>query len=180
MAHPQQQNFCLYVKQKFPLYFIGKKILDCGSLDINGNNRYLFYSCNYLGIDVGPGKNVDIISTIHEFDYPDNSFEVIISTECFEHDKYYEKSLLNISRLLKSNGLFLFTCATTGRGEHGTLRTGGLDSPLTVKIPGWEDYYKNLDETDIRKAIDIDKTFKLYEFKTNQDPYDLYFYGIKK
>ena len=36
MAHQQQQNFCLSVKNNFPKFFQNKWVLDIGSLDING------------------------------------------------------------------------------------------------------------------------------------------------
>ena len=180
MAHEQQRDFCLSVSQKHPTHFFGKRVLDCGSLDVNGNNRYLFIGCSYLGIDVGTGRNVDIVSPIHEFNHPDESFDTIISTECFEHDKYYIKSLKNIVRLLKSGGMFIFSCATTGRKEHGTSKTTPQDSPLTNNIDGWNDYYKNLEESDIRNAINIDEIFSKYEFSSQFITCDLYFWGIKK
>lgn len=180
MAHLQQKQFCTTIKNRFPTFFINKNVLDCGSLDINGNNRYLFENCSYLGIDVGVGCNVDIITPIHEFQYPDSSFDFIISTECFEHDLYYEKSLKNICRLLKSGGMFLFTCATIGRKEHGTERTSPSDSPFTSNIIEWSNYYKNLDEMDIRIALNIDEIFITYEFGVELSHHDLTFWGIKK
>ena len=94
MAHEAQQLFCLEVRDKYPDAFKNKRVLDCGSLDINGSNRYLFDGCTYIGIDLGPGKNVDQISLIHEFTDPEG-FDTIISTECFEHDMYWDKSLRN-------------------------------------------------------------------------------------
>ncbi|MFA5234194.1 MAG: class I SAM-dependent methyltransferase [Sulfurimonas sp.] len=181
--HTEQIAFCKSVKDKFPEYFNAKKVLDCGSLDINGNNRYLFNACEYVGIDVGEGNNVDIISFIHQFNKPDETYDTIISTECFEHDMYYEQSLQNICRLLKSKGLFFFTCATIGRPIHGTKTEYTRDSPLTSKIEVWCDYYKNLIESDIRKAIDVDNIFSEYKFILSLAPMtlkDLYFYGIKK
>jgi hypothetical protein len=180
MAHQEQAQFCLTIKNKFSFHFTNKKVLDCGSLDINGNNKYLFNNCEYLGIDINPGKNVDIVSKIHEFDYPDESFDTIISTECFEHDFYYKESFKNIIRLLKPNGLFLFTCATTGRPEHGTLKSTQYDSPYTSKIPYWANYYKNLEEKDIREIINVNDIFSIYKFSINNLTHDLYFWGIKK
>lgn len=180
MAHVQQQTFCLSVKERFQNHFKNKNVLDCGSLDINGNNRYLFEECSYLGIDVGEGKNVDIVTTIHQFNYPNESFDTIISTECLEHDMYYSQSLQNICRLLKPKGLFLLTCATIGRPEHGTKRTSPANSPLTSNISEWENYYKNLTENDIKQSIDLDNIFSEYKFSINTYPQDLYFYGIKK
>ena len=66
------------------------------------------------------------------------------------------------------------TCATEGRAEHGTTRTIPKDSPFTT------DYYLNLTEEDFRQAIDIEKTFSTFAFHTNENPNDLYFWGIKK
>lgn len=179
MSHIEQIQYCKLVKNKYPEYFINKKVLDIGSLDINGNNRYLFENCKYTGVDIGPGKNVDIVSRGHEYHAEDNSYDFIISTECFEHDMYYELTIKNIFRMLKSNGMFLFTCATTGRPEHGTLRTTPSDAPLLKEIPVWSNYYKNLTENDVKNIDNFDKIFKIYNFSVNLTSKDLYFYGIK-
>jgi len=184
MAHIEQQDFCLQVKNKFPNFFKNKNVLDIGSLDINGNNKQLFEDCNYLGIDVGEGKNVDFVSIGHLFDGPDNYFDTIISTEVFEHDMFYEDTIKNIMRMLKPGGLFLFTCAAPGRPEHGTRRCGEECAPLLIQInENWADYYKNLEENDIRKIPQFNETFPdcYFQYKnTNIEiPCDLYFYGIK-
>ena len=184
MAHKEQRDFCIRVKEKFPEYFKNKKVLDIGSLDINGSNRDLFEDCNYIGIDVGEGKNVDLISVGHLFDGPDDYFDTIISTEVFEHDMYYVETIKNIMRMLKPGGLFLFTCAAPGRPEHGTRRQGEWCAPLLLQISEeWADYYKNLEESDIRKIGGFDEVFPDSHFELNniylEIPADLYFYGIK-
>ena len=89
MAHHQQQEFCRKISEAFPNYFIGKKVLDIGSLDINGNNRFFLQNCNYIGLDVGEGPNVDVVQVAHLYDTPDNYFDLIISTEFFELDMFY-------------------------------------------------------------------------------------------
>lgn len=58
MAHIEQVEYCSKVKNKFPEWFINKFVLDIGSLDINGNNQYLFSNCPYLGLDIGDRKSV--------------------------------------------------------------------------------------------------------------------------
>ena len=179
MSHLQQRLFFEKVKILFPKYFNFKNVLDVGSLDINGSNKKLFNHCKYIGIDVAEGKNVDIVSTAHELKKEDESFDTIISSECFEHDMFYEKSLKNIYRMLKKGGLFLFTCATTGRPEHGTRRTSPQDAPLLQGFPIWQDYYKNLEEKDIRQVLDVDELFLKYKFEIGYETCDLYFWGIK-
>jgi len=175
MAHREQSQWCELVKYAHDEFFVGTSVLDIGSLDINGNNRYLFEQCNYTGIDIGEGKNVDVVCSGHLFK-SDDLFDVVISTECFEHDEHWELTLKNvINNLLKDGGLFLFSCAAPGRPEHGTKRTSPKDSPFT------NDYYRNLSEADIRSVLDCDEVFSNYKFKTRIDfPQDLYFYGIKK
>lgn len=178
MSHVQQQEYCKKIKNLVPLYFKNKLVLDIGSLDINGSNYSLFDNCLYIGIDIGNGKNVDIVTKGHELNLPDGSIDTIISTECFEHDQFYEKTLRNICRMLKPGGFFLFTCATTGRPEHGTRRTTPSDAPL-LSEGGWSDYYKNLTEEDIKQAIEVKNIFKEYSFDINEESHDLYFWGIK-
>ena len=179
MAHKQQIEFCRSIQRRFPELFSNQFVLDVGSLDVNGNNSYLFDDCLCLGIDVALGRNVDICAKGHELTLPDASVDVIVSTECFEHDQYYELTLTNIVRMLRPGGLFLFTCATTGRAEHGTRRTTPQDAPLIQELGEWGDYYKNLEEQDIRRAIDVEAVFKDFEFSINSENHDLYFWGIR-
>jgi len=172
MAHEEQSDFCKSVKEKFPNHFKGVKVLDIGSLDINGNNRYLFEDYTYIGVDLGEGKNVDVVCRGHEYK-PKEHYDTIISTECFEHDEYWKETILNIIEHLKEGGLFLFTCATEGRGEHGTRRTSPQDAPFVG------DYYRNLTEEIIKGEINLDEWFSEYQFSSRQNPADLYFWGIK-
>lgn len=181
MAHKEQKDYFLEIKNKHSDFFTKKKVLDIGSLDINGNNRHLFTECEYVGLDIAEGNNVDVVSLAHEYSEPNESFDVIISNDCFEHDMFYEKTFQNIVRLLKSGGLFLFTCKTTGSLEHGTLNSdGGFSSPLTIKYPEWQNYYKNITEDDVRNSINIDDIFSDYNFSVLEITSDIRFWGIKK
>ncbi|KAF1029666.1 MAG: hypothetical protein GAK40_00381 [Burkholderia plantarii] len=179
--HQQQQAFCKSIKHRFPDYFSEVFVLDFGSLDINGNNHALFDdTCTYLGVDLATGRNVDIVSPAHTLQLPDASIDVVISTECFEHDRHWPQTLHNAIRLLRPGGLLLLTCATTGRPEHGTRRAMPEDAPLLgLAAPDWADYYRNLTEDDIRAALDIERTFRTCAFAVNPHSHDLYFWGIK-
>lgn len=179
--HTQSRDFTLFVKTNFPEYFIDKKVLDVGAGDINGNNRFLFENCEYNGNDVIEAKNVTIVSKTKDLSFEDNYFDTIISTECFEHDPEYEESLKQIYKMLKPNGLFLFTCASTGRPEHGTRRTSPFDSYGTIgNIENMSDYYKNLTEKDLNDALNLNKLFSKWDTYYNSNPCDLYFVGVKK
>lgn len=178
MSHKEEREFCRYVQNIFPYSFKNKIVLEVGSGDINGNNNYLFDNCHLIRIDVTEGPNVDLVSYAHDLKFIDGYFDTIISTECFEHDRFYADSIKNIYRMLKKGGLFLFTCATTGRPEHGTSRSKPYQVLSTrLDLP---DYYKNLTENDIRQILNIEKSFIEFEFKVHEEHHDLFFWGIKR
>ncbi len=178
MSHKQQLDFVSSVKEKYKNFFSNKCVIEIGSLDINGSVRQFFNDCVYIGVDVGSGPGVDVVCLGHEYGMPDNSFDIAISCECFEHDPHYIKTLNNMIRLVKPGGLVIFSCATTGRKEHGTTNSEPQSSPLTVNL-GWN-HYRNLEERDFKKEIDFDFFFKEYNFGQDLNVFDLYFYGVKK
>jgi len=179
--HEQSKAFTLFVKKIFPEYFLNKCVLDVGSGDINGNNRFLFENCEYHGNDVIEAKNVTIVSKTKDLPFKNSSFDTIISTECFEHDPEYKESLIAIYNMLKPNGLFFFTCASNGRSEHGTRRTSPTDSYGTIgNLEDMSDYYKNLTEIDLNDVLPLNVMFSVWDTYYNNKSKDLYFVGIKK
>lgn len=178
--HDQARDFTLFVKQILNDYFHNKHVLDVGSGDINGNNRFLFNGCVYDGNDVVKARNVTIVSKTKDLPFEDETFDTIVSTECFEHDPEYEASIQKIYKMLKPGGLFFFTCASTGRPEHGTRRTSPSDSYGTVgNIPDMVDYYKNLTEQDLNDALHLNSNFIAWNTYYSPVSCDLYFVGIK-
>ena len=67
--HLEAKEFTLFVKDILGDYFINKKVLDVGSGDINGNNRYLFEECEYEGNDVCQANNVTIVSKTKDLEF---------------------------------------------------------------------------------------------------------------
>jgi len=181
MAHKQQQDFFESVKSQFPKMFSNVRVLDIGSLDINGNTKHFFdQPYYYVGLDLDEGPNVDLVCPGHLYECG-FQFDVVMSSECFEHDMYYEETIRNMVRLLKSGGIMIFTCASAGRDEHGTVKTTPENAPFLEKYgEEWGNYYKNLTEFDIVNCIDIEETFSTWNFITNKEACDLYFYGIKR
>lgn len=175
MAHREQIEAMLAIRNLFPDRFKGARVLDIGSLDINGNNRYLFESPDYTGIDLGKGRNVDVECRGHLYRNP-APYDIVISTECFEHDQFWPLTIYNAASLLKPQGLFMWSCATTGRPEHGTRRTTPADSPFTFD----SDYYMNITAADVMTSVNIPALFDRYQFLVNEQAADLYFWGIKK
>jgi SAM-dependent methyltransferase len=179
--HPECIHFIEFVKKSLPNFFRNKIVLDVGSGDINGNNKEFFTDCEYNGNDVSDAPNVTIVSKTKDLPFRDKYFDIIISTECFEHDSEYEESLKKIYIMLKENGLFVFTCAGFGRPEHGTRSSLPGDSYGTInKLEDMQDYYKNLTIKDINNVLDLNNNFIYWNSYYNFISKDLYFVGIKK
>lgn len=169
--HTEVNDHIELVKRLYPDYFINKKVLEVGSLDINGSIRHHFENCDYVGIDLGEGNGVDIISPVHEFN-SDVFYDVVVSTEMLEHDKYWAVSLFSMYEKLKSGGLFILTCAAPSRKEHGTLNFDADNSPFT------NDYYRNISIGDFSDVLPP-QLFIYYCIKYERDMQDLGFFGIK-
>ena len=99
-------------------------ILDVGSLDINGDYNYsdIFNEENgkYTGLEVKAGNNVDIVVTdiYNWFEIEDNTYDVIISGQFFEHLEYFWLAMNQIERVLKPNGLVCIIVPSAGH-KHG-------------------------------------------------------------
>lgn len=178
MAHFQQLEFVRRAKQCFPDLFCGSNVLEIGSWDHNGSVRYFFDGCEYVGVDVAAGPGVDLVLQGQDVNFPTNHFDVVISCECFEHNQFWLETFVNMVRMLKPGGLCLVTCASTGRGEHGTRRSLSGASLSSSEV--YPDYYRNLTDKDFSSRVDLCSHFSDFIFVRNKFSKDLYFVGVKK
>lgn len=169
MSHPAQVEFVRWVKSLYHEMFHGTRVLDCGSLDINGNCRGFFEEpSHYWGIDVGEGPNVDQVCRAADFASLE-PFDVVISTEMLEHSSSWPLDLINMRRLVRPRGLMVITCAGDGREEHGTTEHDAWTSPHT------NDYYRNVSNEMFATALGPEE-FSTY-FLQQKDG-DLQFFGV--
>lgn len=170
MSHRAQVRFCMGLRQRLRKHFRNKRVLDVGSLDVNGSNRGLFEGGEYIGCDFVAGKNVDFVGRPEDVE---GTFDVVISTEALEHDPQWQKTLGVMLEKLRPGGLLILTCAGPGRPEHGTRQ---------CPIPGMDntsDYYRNLDQLDVLPLLPS-SLWQWSECVVNNDFCDLYFWGIRK
>ena len=127
-----------------------------------------------IGVDLAEGPGVDLVSHTEKVDFPENSFDVAVSAECFEHNPYWLETFVNMHRIAKD--FVVFTCAGEGRPEHGTRKSYPDTSPFTLD---W-DYYKNLTQEDFENRLYLTDMFSKHEFIYNPNSQDLYFWGTKR
>jgi SAM-dependent methyltransferase len=175
MAHGSQTKFFQLVVKHFPELF-GGSVLDVGSLDINGGPHLLISPRTYVGVDLGEGPNVTLVGRGEDLDLPTASFDVSMSSECFEHNPYWRATLLNMVRMTRPEGLIVFTCATTGRLEHGTSRTDVDSAPLAVAVG--QEYYENVTPKQVATAL-RGSSLATWAAFVNKHESDLLFVGIR-
>ena len=98
------------------------KLLDVGSFGVNGTYKEIFSDSEkylYTGLDVNPGPNVDYVPS-DPYCWPelqDESFDVIISGQAFEHIEYPWLIIEEMNRILKKSGLICIVAPSRGQ-EH--------------------------------------------------------------
>ncbi|MGY6637341.1 MAG: class I SAM-dependent methyltransferase [Erythrobacter sp.] len=181
MSHPEQIAFVRLCKEKL-IRSEDRSVIEIGSYNVNeadvGIRGIFDFAERYVGVDLTEGPGVDRVASGHEVDFPDASFDIAISCECFEHNPEWKGTFLNMVRMTRPGGLVIVTVASAARVEHGTSRTNPKSSPGTSAVK-WN-YYRNLSERDFRNAFDLDEIFSDFRFYFNRSANDLYFWGIKR
>jgi SAM-dependent methyltransferase len=177
MAHTEQAEFFTEVRSHYPASFTASKVLEVGSLDINGSVRDLFHKCQYTGVDLQLGPGVDLACQGQLVEFPTGYFDTTISAECLEHNPFWRETVANMLRMTRPGGLVLISCATTGRFEHGTTRTNPDASPFT-SAEKW-DYYQNLTGKDLDESLNLAGWLSDWSSWVNFVSRDLYFVGLR-
>ena len=98
---------------------MGMKVVDVGGMDVNGSLRGFFADCEFISVDMSPGKGVDIVVKPGEpLPFEDGSVDAVVSTSCFEHDPCFWMTFREMCRIVKVGG-FIYINAPSGGVYHG-------------------------------------------------------------
>jgi len=81
---------------------------EIGSYDVNGSIRSNIENrCKeYIGFDFQHGPGVDIVlDDPYQLPVDDNTFDMLVTTSCFEHSELFWLTFLEALRVLKPTGL---------------------------------------------------------------------------
>jgi SAM-dependent methyltransferase len=137
-----------------------RRVLECGSMDINGSPRPFFEGCEYVGVDWRDGPGVDVVSLAHEFE--GGPFDTVISTEMLEHDPYWRLSVQRMIDLLAPHGTLIISAAGPGRTEHRRDESPGGD------------YYANVEPLRLLIQIMTHGDFRQVWLVQNEQHHDVY------
>ena len=138
----------LHIFQSFHNWRDGRthlRVLEIGSLDINGSVRHIFkpFAEKYIGIDVQEGPGVDIVASATDYLSPEY-FDVVVCAEVFEHTPDWKKIINNSYVNLMDGGIFIATMAGEGRYPHSAID----EKP----IRDWE-HYSNIGWWELQQTL---------------------------
>jgi len=95
------------------------RILDVGSMDVNGTYRSIFDRPNwqYTGIDIAKGQNVDIVidSNFQWQGVEEGIYDVVVCGQTFEHVKAVWRLAEKIGRVCKVDGICIIVVPWNAR-----------------------------------------------------------------
>ncbi len=143
------------------------RVCELGSFDVNGSCRELYQGWEYVGIDIRPGKGVNVVADISEPDLRTKHelgfFDVVVCTEVLEHCKGWQQVIANAADLLCPGGKFIVAAAALGRKPHNC--DGGPE------IPEGE-HYENIDPKDLAEILE--QHFSRHNIKVARNNNDVY------
>lgn len=120
-------------------------ICEFGSYNVNGSARDAFrVFSRYVGIDVRPGPDVDMVCSSHDF-RGGEGFDICVTAETLEHDPNPERTIQSAWDALKPGGLFVLTAAAPPRVPHSVNGVTGFDIRT--------EHYANIDPDDLRNWL---------------------------
>lgn len=137
------------------------RVIECGSLNVNGTVRDLFAGSLYTGVDVTAGSDVDVVCNFANYRLPDlaTRADLVICCEVLEHTPDRTGIFDAAHAALKPGGLFVITCATDPRPKHGPY--------------GDIDWYGNV-APDLLRTLLADTGFSTLKLEVYTDRGDLY------
>lgn len=132
------------------------RVVEFGSLDLNGTVRGLFGDADYIGVDLQPGPGVDQVADAVDWG-TDDPVDCVVCCEVFEHTAGWPWIIEAAHRALKPHGWLIITAAGPGRGPHSALDGNALR-------PG--EHYANIEPADLGVTladsgfdeVDVDQT----------------------
>lgn len=97
-----------------------KTVLDYGAKIIGSDVSYRSLlkdvkNISYVGMDIESGNGVDIImNDVYKAPFEDNSIDVILSGQMFEHCEFFWLTINDMARILKKDGYILLIAPSSG------------------------------------------------------------------
>ena len=115
--HPTAYENCVKFYEKYIKNIVTHqsiKVIDFGAYNVNGCLRPIFENCDYKGIDMASGPNVDIVCIGDKTPFDKDTIDVVTSSSNFEHDDCFWMTFLEMCRIIKPGGLIYVNVPSSG------------------------------------------------------------------
>ena len=119
------------------------KIVDVGSLDINGSCRSMFPNASYHGIDLVDGRGVDEVADAAVWK-PKSLVDMVVCCEMLEHTPVWPTVIARSYGWLRKDGRLIVTAAGPGRVPHSAVDGGPIRAG---------EFYQNIDPDELETAF---------------------------
>jgi SAM-dependent methyltransferase len=98
-----------FIRRFIGSHNLGTKSLDVGSMDVTHNGTPRDFFPGYVGADMREGTNVDVKVNGHDLAqrFGEESFDVVMSFDCIEHDDRFWVTVDQMKKVLKPGGWIL-------------------------------------------------------------------------
>lgn len=120
-------------------------VLDIGGRNVNGSVRDLFPNATYTALDIREGEGVDIVADAATWT-PDRQYDLVISTETFEHTPDWPRIVGTAYDACKPGGRIVLTMAGPNRPPHSAIDGQGLRDG---------EHYGNVAPDDLRDTLGV-------------------------
>lgn len=109
-----------YLVEFLKIHPIQGKVLEVGSLDVNGNIRDILSGLDYTGVDMRTGRNVTLVLNSHDLKerFKEGEFDLVVCFDTLEHDNKFWLTIENMRWVLKSKGWLMIGVPSINHGIH--------------------------------------------------------------
>ena len=135
----------------------GCAILDVGSMDVNGTLRtYAPEGSIYTGVDISPGPAVDVvIKPGQSLLFESCTFDLAVSTSCFEHDPQFWVTFYEMCRVVKRGGFIYISMPSNGPVHRHPVDCWRFYPDSAYALAKW------ISQVDDTVTIDVIESFRM-------------------
>jgi len=115
--HPSAMQNCIRFFGTYGKHKESGLVIDIGSQNVNGSLKDATPArFNYVGLDFQKADGVDVvIADPYRLPYADKSVDIVLSSSCLEHSEFFWLSFLEMTRVVKPDGLIYLNILSAGQ-----------------------------------------------------------------
>lgn len=146
--HKGNVEWLMSIQERYGEFLANSRLLEIGSLNVNGTSRTYLKTKQHIGIDVLAGNCVDVQCDAEQTQFDPNEFDVLLSISMMEHNPRWREGLTHNLQWLRPHGLIVLSWGAEGNTKHwpepwaavpvGDVLEYAMNQRLTILEAFWE------------------------------------------